>query len=191
MKIMTERGQRIRHETDVKIKRAALDIALSMGTDAITIKEISRRSGVATTTIYRRYANTKDLLNNLFMPDVVESPSFGESTPSKASLRMLMAGLADYLEGTVGLKTVGAVMATDSVLFRSILSSIITPARHKVEEYLQRGVAEGIFRDGLNMEIVLDLIWGSTVAHALLHGDVTDKWTREITDCIWTAIAHV
>ena len=186
---MSERGLRVRMETDRKIRQAALDIALSTGTDAITIKGISRRSGVATTTIYRRYRNTRDLLRNLFMPSVVASPEFAELKPSKTSLGTLVRGLAEYLESTIGVRSVGAVAASDSLFFRKIVETIVTPAKNKVQDYFNRGVRMGVFKPDLNVELILDLVIGATVAHSLLHGEVTLEWTTLVTEYLWPAIS--
>ena len=180
----------MRRETDRKIMQAALDIALSKGVDAITIKAISRESGVATTTIYRRYKNTEDLLHNLFLPDVVASPAFADLEPSKNTLHLLISGLAEYLESAIGVRMISAAVASDSTFYRSIVEGIINPVREKIKEYFSRGVKAGIFRHDLDMELILELILGSTVSRALFHGEVTEEWTRKITDYLWPAMSH-
>ena len=49
------RREQLREQTDRKIMRATLEIMISKGVAAVTIEEVARRSGVAKTTIYRRY----------------------------------------------------------------------------------------------------------------------------------------
>ena len=58
----TPRGERTREATDRKLMRATLQIAVDRGISGVTIEEVARRSGVAKTTIYRRYHNADELL---------------------------------------------------------------------------------------------------------------------------------
>ena len=55
------RREQLREQTDHKIMKATLAIVISDGVGAVTIEEVARRSGVAKTTIYRRYKNADDL----------------------------------------------------------------------------------------------------------------------------------
>ena len=54
------RREQLREQTDHKIMKATLAIVISDGVGAVTIEEVARRSGVAKTTIYRRYKNADD-----------------------------------------------------------------------------------------------------------------------------------
>lgn len=76
----TPRGERTREATDRKLMRATLQIAVDRGISGVTIEEVARRSGVAKTTIYRRYHNADELLREisamyLAIPDSDPVPS--------------------------------------------------------------------------------------------------------------------
>ena len=76
----TPRGERTREATDRKLMRATLQIAVDRGISGVTIEEVARRSGVAKTTIYRRYHNADELLHEisamyLAIPDSDPVPS--------------------------------------------------------------------------------------------------------------------
>ena len=60
--------------TDSKIMHATLEIIIAQGIGAVNIESVARRSGVAKTTIYRRYANTDDLID--LVEDSFSSPTF-------------------------------------------------------------------------------------------------------------------
>ena len=60
-----KRGMRIRNATDRKVLSSVMRIALSKGERAVTMEAVSRDSGVAKTTLYRRYKNRKDMLSKL------------------------------------------------------------------------------------------------------------------------------
>lgn len=59
------RGERTREATDRKLMQATLQIAVDRGISGVTIEEVARRSGVAKTTIYRRYHNADELLREI------------------------------------------------------------------------------------------------------------------------------
>ena len=62
---MKETKEQQRERTDSKIMHATLEIIIAQGIGAVNIESVARRSGVAKTTIYRRYANTDDLIRHL------------------------------------------------------------------------------------------------------------------------------
>ena len=74
------RGERTREATDRKLMQTTLQIAVDRGISGVTIEEVARRSGVAKTTIYRRYHNADELLREisamyLVNPDAGPVPS--------------------------------------------------------------------------------------------------------------------
>ena len=79
----TPRGERTREATDRKLMRATLQIAVDRGISGVTIEEVARRSGVAKTTIYRRYHNADELLH--------------EIRPHRASYEAVFKALIDAL----------------------------------------------------------------------------------------------
>ncbi len=78
----TPRGERTREATDRKLMRATLQIAVDRGISGVTIEEVARRSGVAKTTIYRRYHNADELLHD--QRDVSGHPGFRPSAQPHA-----------------------------------------------------------------------------------------------------------
>ena len=82
--------ERTREETDRKITQTMLEIAASRGVGAITIEEVARRSGVAKTTIYRRYRNSEDMLHKIGTLEMAGSQELSNLEPSKDSLRLLL-----------------------------------------------------------------------------------------------------
>ena len=92
----TPRGERTREATDRKLMRATLQIAVDRGISGVTIEEVARRSGVAKTTIYRRYHNADELLHEisamyLAIPDSDPVPS-----PTREHFTQLLQRLVDW-----------------------------------------------------------------------------------------------
>ena len=106
----TPRGERTREATDRKLMRATLQIAVDRGISGVTIEEVARRSGVAKTTIYRRYHNADELLHEisamyLAIPDSDPVPS-----PTREHFTQLLQRLVDWVrDNDIDVKRVGIV----------------------------------------------------------------------------------
>src|SRR5690625_261061 len=57
------RNERRRRITDEKIAKAVLDIALRRGPHSVTFSAVCEESGVAKTTLYRRYQTREELFD--------------------------------------------------------------------------------------------------------------------------------
>ena len=97
------RRERLREQTDRKIMKATLGIVISDGIGAVTIEEVARRSGVAKTTIYRRYRNADDLLQRI-QPEVAGLPNFNDLKPSRSGLATMLRRIQNCFDSELGLK---------------------------------------------------------------------------------------
>ena len=114
-----------------RVLTATLDLLMESGLGELTIDDISRRSGVAKTTIYRHWAGRSALVIDACsqMTDGQEAPP--DTGSLEGDLRAILAGIADLL-GTAR--------------WSSILPSIIAAAEHDPEfagihSRIQRGHA--------------------------------------------------
>ena len=105
----TPRGERTREATDRKLMRATLQIAVDRGISGVTIEEVARRSGVAKTTIYRRYHNADEAAARgisamyLAIPDPDPVPS-----PTREHFTQLLQRLVDWVrDNDIDVKRVG------------------------------------------------------------------------------------
>lgn len=161
------RAARMREATDRKIMQATLQIATSRGIGAVTIEEVARRSGVAKTTIYRRYRNTGDLLHKI---QIETSSTFevDDLTPTRSDLHCLLDRVAAAFNGEIGLKAVGLVLSSDNDYVKGLANQVIAPAEQRFYDYIRRGVEAGVFKHGLDMEFLFSTVLGSMLAYKAL-----------------------
>ena len=114
-----------------RVLTTTLDLLMESGLGELTIDDISRRSGVAKTTIYRHWANRSALVIDACsrMTDGQEAPP--DTGSLEGDLRAILTGIADLL-GTAR--------------WSSILPSIVDAAEHDPEfagihSRIQRGHA--------------------------------------------------
>lgn len=185
------RGRRTREETDRKIIRATLEIAATQGIGAVTIEEVARRSGVAKTTIYRRYSNTADMLHKIQVMDITYPSQTDDLVPTRPNLQLLLEHIVERFSSDIGIKAVGMALSSDSTYFDRIVNRAIQPVRDRLAAFLMRGVRAGIFHKTLDANFLFNTILGSMVAcEALPDNDRRSGWAKQMTALIWSAIAR-
>lgn len=164
---VASRAARMREATDRKIMQATLQIATSRGIGAVTIEEVARRSGVAKTTIYRRYRNTGDLLRKI---QIETSGTFevDDIEPTRDDLHCLLERVAAAFNGEIGLKAVGLTLSSDNDYVKGLADQVIAPAEQRFGDYIRRGVEAGIFRHGLDVKFLFSTVLGSMLAYKAL-----------------------
>lgn len=187
---MKETKEQQRERTDSKIMRATLEIIIAQGIGAVNIESVARRSGVAKTTIYRRYANTDDLIRHLTLT-VAPSLDFSALEPSRESLRTVLRRIIDCFDEEFELKAIGVVLSSENAHLRNIAKSVIEPAAERFYDFLRRGMAIGAFRDGLDAPFLFQTVLGSMLAYKALgtssavpHAD----WEGNMTGLLWASI---
>ena len=132
----TPRGERTREATDRKLMRATLQIAVDRGISGVTIEEVARRSGVAKTTIYRRYHNADELLHEisamyLAIPDSDPVPS-----PTREHFTQLLQRLVDWVrDNDIDVKRVGIVLSSEAEFF-CLIAHLLRPFPEISTSYL-------------------------------------------------------
>lgn len=187
---MKETKEQQRERTDSKIMHATLEIIIAQGIGAVNIESVARRSGVAKTTIYRRYANTDDLIRHLTLT-VAPSLDFSALEPSRESLRTVLRRIIDCFDEEFELKAIGVVLSSENAHLRNIAKSVIEPAAERFYDFLRRGMAIGAFRDGLDAPFLFQTVLGSMLAYKALgtssavpHAD----WEGNMTGLLWASI---
>ena len=184
------RAERTRKETDRKIMQATVEIAVSKGLGRVSIEEVARRSGVAKTTIYRRYRNADDLLSKITALEISSSPELTDLAPTRENLELLLRRMAGRFADSIGVKAVGIVLSSEEGFFHNIVRQVIDPEERTLGEFFQRGVDAGIFTAGLNAKFLFGTILGSMIACEALEGAVSTDWPHDMTALIWPSIVR-
>lgn len=182
--------ERTREETDRKITQTMLEIAASRGVGAITIEEVARRSGVAKTTIYRRYRNSEDMLHKIGTLEMAGSQELSNLEPSKDSLRLLLERIRERFATGIGIKAVSVLLSSSNDYFSGIIDQAIVPELQHFSDFIVRGQKAGVFRHGIHPKFLFETIIGSMVAAQALSDTDNDAtiWSERMTALLWPAI---
>ncbi|NEG69872.1 TetR/AcrR family transcriptional regulator [Bifidobacterium choloepi] len=188
-----DRHERRREATDRKIMDAALQIIIEEGVGAVTIEEVARRSGVAKTSIYRRYSNAEDLLHRLSF-SVGQPLEIDDLPASRDGLRELLGRIVGSFDGQLGLKAVGIVLSSGSEYVHAIADNVIDPARERFASFVRRGIDGGQFRADIDVAFVFNTVLGSMLATQALGEPADDSaarasaWAARMTSLLWPTV---
>jgi AcrR family transcriptional regulator len=151
------------------ILRAVLELGEEVGFETLTVEKISARSGIAKTTIYRRWPNVSAIVMDAFLSEVTKDAPIVEKSTVRETFATAMLLLVRVYRGRHGstLKTLIGRAQTDGNLRRAVETGWVEPRRQIAREILRRGMRHGELKPGLDPDVILDALYGA-IYHRLL-----------------------
>jgi AcrR family transcriptional regulator len=178
--------------TEAAILAATRELLSKCGVRELTVEGVAARSGVAKTTIYRRW-RSKDELALAVLIDMVQTVvAIPELADTRAELIALVRGAVKILGQTL----MGSVMqglvpelATNSALASAFRNQVVALRLGEVERILQRGVDRGELRPDVDAGLTHDLLFGPVYYRLFLSGEPLDKTLAvRIVDAVLPAL---
>ena len=172
------------------ILSAALELGEEVGFDTLTIEGIADRTGVAKTTIYRRWPNVWALVMDAFLSEVTRTAPIREKATARESFTASMKSLARAYRGQQGkiMQPLLGRAQVDERLRDAVKTRWVEPRRQIAREIVRRGIANGELRPGLDPDVVLDALYGS-LYHRLLvpYNDaaISDSYIDAVIDTVF------
>ncbi len=195
MSVLTEAklpGRPRCEETRSAILRAAHELLESGGLGAFTIEAVAERSGAAKTTIYRWWPNKGALAMESLLGVADALSPFPETDSPCDDLRIHLHLYAHALRGRAGKLLTGIVAEAqkDPATRDAFVRSYMAPRRQAARHLLERGVARGEFRPGLDIEGICDALYGFFYLRLLFgHGPMDDAALDQALDIGLNGIA--
>jgi AcrR family transcriptional regulator len=165
-------------------KQAILDatrelLAEEGGVRSLTIQAVAARSGVAKTTIYRRWRDKWELALDAAMIDMLTT--FDDPVDVGETREELITFVNSAVR-TLGSKPYGPAMqglasevATDPELAHVYREYVVDPRRRQIEAVIERGVKRGDLRPDTDARLVQELLIGSIYYRLLFSGPPLDR----------------
>ncbi|MFD8229374.1 TetR/AcrR family transcriptional regulator [Streptomyces massasporeus] len=174
------RGRRPADEVRADVFRVVGEVLLEEGIADLTFERVARLSGVSKTTLYKWWPSKGALALDGYFHAVEETLAFEDTGDIRADLTRQLRAFARIMTGTPAGRVVTELIGqsqTDEDLataFRSLYSS---ERRRLAGERLQRAKEQGQIRDDVDVQILVDQLWGA-VYHRMLVPDepVTDEF---------------
>src|SRR5215467_13452271 len=146
---------------------------------SLTVEAVAARSGVAKTTIYRRWRDKWELALDAVMIDVL--PGFDEPVDvgdTREELLTFVNSVVTMLAATpYGPAMQGLVsqIATDPGLARVYREQVVQPRLAQLAPVIARGISRGDLRPGTDVRLVHELLIGPIIYRLLLSGAPLDQ----------------
>ena len=177
-------------ETTQAILRAALELGEELGFDGLTIEGIATRSGIAKTTIYRRWPNVGAIVMDAFLADVTRLAPIQTRSTARESFTASMRLLAKAYRGRLGkiLRPLLGKAQADENLREAVRTHWVEPRREIAREIVRRGMKSGELREGLDPDVVLDALYGPFYHRLLVpykNGILSDAFIDTLVDTVF------
>jgi AcrR family transcriptional regulator len=173
---------------DERITAAALELLRGRGPVAVSIEAVASASGVAKTTIYRRYRNREALLRA-----VIDAAAIRIHVPGEVSaydmFRWFLVHARETIEEIVGRGAVAAIMLNEDAEFARLLHERIRANTKPLRDDLRARSAAGELREGLDIELVMSLLLGTFIAESIRGSTSADDWADSVLGFLWPALA--
>lgn len=173
-----------RAEVETQLFTAALEILRSRGPLAVSVESVAAASGVAKTTIYRRFENRESLLTAA-VNSAATSVAIPEGLTAQESLRWVLRHARDTIEDVVGRGTVAAVIANADPHFTSLLLGMIRTSTRSFRDDLKARVSRGEIRPDLDIELAISILLGVVVAEVIRDRPTDEAWVESVLGMLW------
>jgi AcrR family transcriptional regulator len=166
------------------ILQAAIDLVHEKGFRGLSVESLAAKTGVAKTTIYRRWPNKAAVVMDAFMQRLLWT-QFPNTKKATDSIRLQMRSMAKAFRAKDGavVKALIAEAGFDVELANAIRDRWTVPRRKLALAVLQRAVSQGELRSDIDLEATIDLLY-APMYYRLQRGTppLSDEYIDEIFD---------
>jgi AcrR family transcriptional regulator len=189
------RGRPRRATASKAIIDATLELLAEGGFPGATIDAIAARAGVGRNTIYRRWPSKEELIADALhelTADLDETEGEDVHTLLLDWSNELARVFAHPLFGRL-IPAVLGELQRNPTFARVYADRVVRPRRQAIVEVLSRAIEQGELREGLDVDLVADLLAGPPFLRVLPLGlpPVTGDYARQLLETIWRGIAPV
>ena len=176
---------------DESILEATFQQLIAVGYGGLSIEAVAAASGVAKTTIYRRWPTKRDLVIAALATEVPFAPP-PIDLDSRTALGLFVRQAIAMLIESGAIRILGSLLVEEQrepgllAIFRE---RILGPRRGMVEAMLRRGVERGEIRPSIDPLVVTEMVAGAVFGHhAILGLPTSEAWIEALADHVWQAI---
>ena len=169
------------------VGRAVLEATRALlaegGYPAATIEAISSRSGVAKTSIYRRWPNRATVVVELLMRIATEAVPIPTGRDPQRALRTEMKGVAEVSDQLPGqlLRSLLGEAQSDPEVAAALIEGIFRPRSEASSRAIRRAQVEGSVREDIPPLLAVDLLFGPIFYRMLVrHQPLNDAYVGQV-----------
>ncbi len=153
----------------------------------MSVEGIAARAGVGKATIYRRWPNKASVVMDAFLAATAKEIAFPDTGSAREDIRRQMRSVVKVLNGPRGrtIATLIGVVQSDHELAEAFRTRFVAVRRGEAKAVVQRGIANGEFKLDMDLESVLDCLYGPLYFRLLIgHEKASAKYADQLVDLV-------
>ena len=181
------RGRPRHPETDERVLAAAADLLRENGPTGVTFEAVASRSGVARTTIYRRFDTRRELVAAV-TGRLVNRPLPPAELPLEAKVRWALDQATALFEEGLGRGALAALIADTDPDFTASLRGALVRRLEGLRAQIQGDIDGGLVAAHVDAAAVVSLLVGAHLGEVLRTGGLHRGWDDSIVQLITRAL---
>lgn len=171
----------------VAILRSALKLLGKSGFPGLTIEAVAAHAGVGKATVYRWWPNKAALIADAFANSTTRRLHFPDTGSVRADMSQQMRQVVKVFLSRRG-RILAAILAagqSDTGLITAFRERFMKPRRREAYATLRRGILRGELRKDVDMDLILDSLYGPIYMRFLIrHDKLTPDFVDRLCDTI-------
>src|SRR5271157_2867757 len=165
------------------ILRSTLKLLQHAGFPDLTIEAIAAEAGVGKATVYRWWPNKSALVVDAFASSAEHELHFPDTGSVYRDMSLQMnqfLGILRTRRGRIVAALLGAGQS-DPELLEAFRERFLRPRRQEAYKTLRRGIERGELPKRLNLDLVLDILYGAIYMRFLIrHDELSESYVEEV-----------
>jgi AcrR family transcriptional regulator len=174
------------------IFRSTLNLLQHTGFPDLTIEAIAADAGVGKTTVYRWWPDKGALVVDAFASSTETKLHFPDTGSVYRDMSLQMnqfLGILRTRRGRIVAELLGAGQS-DPELLAAFRERFLRPRRQEAYKTLRRGIERGELSPSLDLDLVLDVLYGAIYMRFLIrHDELTEDYVKEVCQLVLGNVA--
>ena len=175
-----------RRTTDDRILESTVDLIREKGPVAVNIEAVAAASGVAKTTIYRRYESREELLIAGIRAATTEI-QIPTDLSTKDTFRWLLRHAGDFADHEIGRGTAAAILTNADPGSVDLLREMLKVRARMLATLVEQRIDRGDLRADLDVRLVATILLGAVLGQVIRGGETDEEWADDVLRLLWPA----
>jgi AcrR family transcriptional regulator len=180
-------GRPRNEEADREIIAATLRLLPVQGYDRLSVEAVAAEADVTRATIYRRYPSKAELVCAA-LSAYPDDASVGDLADVRSYLVTLMAVFRAGIQECDGVAICSSLYLNREKhpeMLEEFRRSVVEPRMERMRAVLEAAAAAGHVRDGIDVEMVVTMLFGAGIQRVLTGGTLDDAWPERVVAAAW------
>jgi AcrR family transcriptional regulator len=175
-------------QVDERIEAATLSLLGTGGPAAVTVEAVAQESGVARTTICRRYTHCAELLTTV-LGHAIGTPELPPACTVRDKIRFALQETWRQMSDVLGPGGVSAIVMDADTQSIELFRAALRPYSDSLVALIAADSREGLLRPDVDADGTVSLFLGAYLGELVRRGRVDDDWLDRCLDMMWLVLA--